>query len=366
MNAKTTIPLCKPLLEEEECSAALTVLKSGMLVQGEQVARFEAKSAELLEQAHIVACSNGTSALYLALKALGIKKGDEVLCPALTWPSPANAIALCGATVVLVDVDRKSWNMDPAKVPAALSAHTKAAIVVDQFGMPADYDALEDALGDIPLVEDAACSLGSSYRNKACGSLGSIATVSFHPRKIVTTAEGGLCATNRGELATRMRTLRNHGQSRPGEFEIFAHNFRLTEMAAAIGSAQLDRLGFIVDKRRSLALRYKEKLPKLTWQHEDSAAKSNYQTMGFIVDESDHPSPEAIISALTQSGIQAGKLSYDLSALSSLEGHRRIPTAIKEASRIAAQGLALPLYPQMTTPEQDRVINALNDIIGLS
>ena len=227
------IRLAKPWIGEDEQRAVAAVLQSGQIAQGALVRRFEHAVAALTGREHGVAVSSGTAALQLALQALGIGEGSEVLCPALTWPSPAHAIALARADVRFVEVDPNEWNSTGEALAAARTTRSRAAIVIDQFGNPARDSEIRALLGDLPLIEDAACALGSRFAHEPCGSLGEIACLSFHPRKIITTGEGGICLTDDLAVANRLRALRDHGRL-DGTFLEAAGNFRMTEVAAAL------------------------------------------------------------------------------------------------------------------------------------
>lgn len=321
-----------------------------MLVQGAKVRELEERLADTCGRRHAVACSSGTSALELALAALGID-GGEVLCPDLSWPSPAHAIVRSGATPVLFDVDAASWNGTEAGARAATSDATRAAILIDQLGMPAAHPIELD----VPLISDAACSIGATVDGRPAPAFGMISCLSFHPRKLLTTGEGGACLTDDGELADALRMLRNHGR-RDGGFAAPAGNHRMTEMAAAIGLAQLDRLDTIVERRRALAERYRARLPAERLQHPPrDGIEGNAQTFGVLVDDRD-----GTIAALRAEGIEAGRLSFALDRIGSLEGAFRAGSpAFDVAHDIEARGVALPLHPQLDHASQDRVIEAL-------
>ena len=181
------VPRLQLNFDQKHTEAIGRVLQSGMLVQGKQVETLETALAKRCKRKHGIAVSNGTSALEIALRVLEIGPGDEVLCPALSWPSPAHAVILRGATLRLVDVDRETWNTTAQAFAAARSSKTKAAIVIDQFGAPADHDAIAAALPDLAIIEDAACALGSTYRSRPCGAFGIVSCLSFHPLKVLTT-----------------------------------------------------------------------------------------------------------------------------------------------------------------------------------
>jgi len=349
----------------QEREAAARVLSSGMLVQGAEVAAFEHALSEHAAGRTAVAVSSGSSALLLALQALGIGRGDEVLVPALTWPSPAHAVLECGGVPVLVDVDIDEWNAGADAMAAARTQRTAAAIVIDQFGNPARLAAITEALGDLPVVLDAACSLGSRRGDAPCEAGGTIACLSFHPRKVITTGEGGACLTDDPALAEGLRQLRNHGQKSGGGFARAAVNHRLTEVAAAIGGVQMTRLSEIVEARRALAARYDGALSGVRTQACPPGCESNRQTYGVLLPERfDAGDRDALLSSLRDDGIEAGILSYALQRLPQLAdaaaraAERR--HGLDNAATIADRGMALPLHPQLSHDEQDRVVEAMN------
>lgn len=377
------IRLTRPWLGPEEEGAVANVLRSGMLVQGARVADFEKAVAAQTGRAHAVAVTNGTTALMLALEALGVGPGSRVLVPNLTWPSPAHAVIDLGAAPVLVDVDLREWNAGPEEMASALMAHgpIAAAIAIDQFGNPARAHeiaaALERAAGKpVPLIVDAACSLGSTYNGAPCGSSGVIATTSFHPRKVITTGEGGMCLTDDAALAERLRELRNHGQGAPGgvvtpgKFARASGNHRMSEIGAAIGIEQMKRLTAIVTARRELAERYQHALEPqgLLLQQEPPGGATNRQTLGVLLPEPCTAAQrDAFIADLEAHGVQAGALSYALNALPHLSSLSSAQATLFPCSEaIVRRGLALPLYPGMTRADQDLVITAVSDVLRAS
>ncbi len=364
------IPLTVPGLGAEEIAAAERVIRSGMLVQGKEVAAFEAQLAEATQRAHVIAVANGTAALELALKALDIGPGDEVLCPALTWPSPAHAVLSVGAEPVLIDVDAREWNATEQHFASARSPRVKAAIVIEQFGNPARHEAIRNALGSIPIIVDAACSLGSRYGGAPCGSHGLLSCTSLHPRKVLTTGEGGAIFTDDADLAFRLRALRNHGQIEPGRFLCAAGNQRLTELAAAIGQVQLAKLTTMCDARRRLFRGITAALPHLTVQQAPEGGEQNQQTLGILVGPpgSGSAQRDQAIEALNARGVQAGKLTYALHTLPQFQAQAR---AAEQAGRslantadIAARGLCAPLFPSMSDAQQAQVVEALRLVIN--
>lgn len=350
------IRLAKPWIDDAEKTAVLEVLESVMLVQGERVAAFEGAVAASVGRKHAIAVTNGTAALELALAALEVGAGDEVLCPALTWPSPAHAIALRGAKPALIDVDPAEWNSTAQSFAEGVTSHTKAAIVIDQFGFPARAKEIRDALGSTPIVEDAACALGSHFEDAPCGTLGAISCMSFHPRKVITTGEGGMCLTDDDALANRLRVLRNHGRHLERGFVEPAGNYRLTETAAAMGVAQMEKLPEIVRRRRELAALYHDALgSRLTFQQVARGARSNYQTLGALLppEVSDR---DEFVHAMRQRGVETGALSYAVHTLQSVPSRA---VSLPNAELIAERGVALPLYPTMPTEAVHQVIEAL-------
>ena len=355
------IPLSRSLLGSEELAALSGVLDSGRLVQGERVAAFEAVVAGRVGRKHAVAVANGTAALELALQAIGVASGADVLVPDLTWPSPGHAVLSVGAQPVLVDVDAREWNVRGEAARAARTPLTAAAIVIDQFGCPARVAEVASALPELPLIVDAACSLGSHDGTLPCGKAGLIACLSFHPRKVVTTGEGGMCLTDDDALAERLRVLRNHGQVAPGVFRRAAGNERMSELAAALGAVQLGRLDGMLRERQLLAARYARELAALSPQVLPEGARGNHQTFGVVLPP--HIARDAVIAGLRERGVEAGRLSYALHALPQFQAAaagRHFPNA----TRLADQGIALPLYVGLTQPEQTHVIDSLRHVLA--
>lgn len=359
------IPLLRPWLDAAEIEAVAGVLRSGALVQGEKVAEFEARIAARCQRRYAIATANGTAALQLSLTALGIGAADEVICPDLSWPSPAHAIAALGARPLLVDVDADEWNVDARLLPQARRTRCRAAIVIDQFGNPARRREIAAALGDLPIIEDAACALGSRFAEAPCGSFGVISCLSFHPRKILTTGEGGMCLTDDEQLASTLRVLRNHGQAAPGQFVRAAGNHRLTELAAAIGLAQLGKLDEQIEARGVAVALYRQRLEAhLRFQQTPPGAAGNQQTCGALLPPgSSAAQRDGFLQRLRQRGVQASLLSYALHCLPSLSGsvHIAAPgeSVAGQAADIAARGFALPLYRGLTAEAQERVIAAV-------
>ncbi len=314
--------------------------------------------AERTGRTEAVASSSGTAALELALRALDVGPGDEVLCPALTWPSPAHAVVRLGARVVLVDVDRDEWNAGPEAFAAARTEATKAAIVIDQFGNPARGAAIAEALGGVPIVEDAACALGSRFADGSpCGSLGAIGCFSLHPRKIITCGEGGVCVADDAALAEKMRVMRNHGQRSPASFAAPDGNLRLSDLAAAVAVAQLERLETILEARRAHAEVMHERLAeRYQLQRSPEGAVPNHQTFGALLPEG--RDREAFIAAAATRGVQVGRLSYSVDRLGQVGDQGPLPVA----HELDERGVAFPLFGTMSEAERETVIEVLESL----
>jgi dTDP-4-amino-4,6-dideoxygalactose transaminase len=342
------------------------VLESGRLVQGPRVEHFESLIAERLGRRHAIAVSSGTAALRLALEALGIGAGDEVLLPDLTWPSPGHAILELHARPVLVDVDEHEWNARPEALAAARGDCCAAAIAIDQFGCPARSAEIAAALPGIPLIVDAACSLGSHTGDKPCGALGVIACLSFHPRKVVTTGEGGMCLTDDAELADRLRELRNHGQIAPGQFARSSGNHRMSELHAAVGAVQLGRLDAMVERRQQLAAAYDRAFAELSFQRAPLGARRNHQTYALLLPPG--RDRDAVVQALRERGIESGRLSYALHTLPQFGAAARqaqlAGRSFPNALALAERGLALPLFPGLDDQAQREVIEAVRAVLA--
>lgn len=338
----------------------LDVMRSGRLVQGPRTAAFEDRLAQACGRRHAVAVSSGTTALLAAMRTLGVGPGQIVVVPALTFPAPASVAAWLGASVRLCDVEPLTMNLSPRTLLPCLDGNVRLVVAVDQFGMPAPCDDIEALLAarGIPLLVDAACSVGSSWRGRPCGSFGLMSTTSFHPRKIFTTGEGGAILCDDDDLAQTLRRERNHGLESGGFVEP-GLNLRLGEIPAAIGLAQMERLAQIVELRRGLAQRYLANLP-LDFQQEPQGALCNRQTLAARLPMSVERA--AFIEDMAAHGVEVGLLSYCCTDLASLSSHLVPGQAdTPEARDIASRGIALPLYPQMTAEELDTVVGLVHD-----
>jgi perosamine synthetase len=352
--ADDPIRLAWPDVGDEEVRAVEEVLRSGFLTMGPKVAEFENEIARACAVEHAVAVSSGTAALHLAVAALGLEPGDEVLVPAYTFPATANVVVLAGATPRLVDVDPGTMNATPEGFAAAIGPRTRAVLAVHLFGRPLDWDALRDALPDnIALVEDAAGALGASYRGRPCGSLGVMGCLSFHPRKIVTTGEGGAVTTNDDAIAATIRRLRHHGidQADSADIERPGPNYRLADVLCAVGIPQLRRLRELLDERARLAAAYTERLRDVV--DTPSAAEGDVHGWQAYVVQLDRC--DEALRALRAQGIEAQIGTYALHLLAAYRDQGKFPGA----DRCFERALALPFHTRLTEGDLDRVVDAL-------
>ena len=346
------IRLARPDVGEAELAAIFEVVASGQLTMGSKVAEFESAIARAVGTAHAAAVSSGTAAIHLALLALEIGPGDEVIVPAYTFPATANAVELCGARAVLVDVDPETFVVDPAAVAAALTPRTRAVIAVHLFGRPVDWEALQTAVPqEVALVEDAAGALGARYRGMPCGALGALGCLSFHPRKIVTTGEGGAVTTDEADLDQAVRRFRHHGWTGPGEMPAPGFNYRLPDLLCAIGIPQLERLDELLSARERVAGWYEERLEHLVLTPRAAEGdRHGWQAYVVQLDRRD-----AALAALAEAGIEAQIGTWALHRLGAYRSHGPFPGA----DRAFERALALPFATSTTEEEVDRVSSVL-------
>jgi len=393
----TRIPITAPEIDDRDIEAAARPLRSGWLTQGPEVAAFEKEFAAAVGATHACAVANCTAALHLALKAVGVRSGDEVITVSHSFIATANAVRYCGATPVFVDIDPATLNMDPSAIDAVITSRTRAILCVHQLGMPCDIMGIVAAARryDLTVVEDAACAIGSEVLvggswERVGKPHGDIACFSFHPRKVITTGDGGMITTSRPEWDERFRRWRQHGMSVPDTvrhaasqvvvetYETVGYNYRMTDLQAAVGRSQLSRLDAIVERRRALAKRYAERLadvPGLRVPVEPVWGRSNWQS--YCVRLPDGCNQREVMQTLLVLGIASKRgvmcahrtPAYAETPWLCSEATQTCQCApgtcqrLVESERAEDRSLLLPLYPSMTEAEQDRVVWALKDAL---
>jgi perosamine synthetase len=372
-----TIPVMRPWFGAEEASAVASAVASGWVAQGPRVAEFEQAFAVSIGAGHAVAVSSCTAALHLALLVAGVGPGDEVVVPSLSFIATANSARYVGARPVFADVDGVTQNMTPATVGPHLTERTRAVILVDQAGVPADLakiQALCEPRG-IMVIEDAACAAGSVYRGQPVGADAALAAFSFHPRKLLTTGEGGMLVTPDGEVANRLRRLREHGmdvsaaQRHAQRQPVIEHyletgfNYRMTDMQAALGLVQLGKLGAMVARRRKLADRYRRLLsdiPGLVMVADPEYGRTNYQSFWVLLPEEFPASRDELLQILADNGVSARR---GIMAAHNEPAYRDLPRGpLPVTERLSSSSLILPLFHEMSEADQDHVVSVIHSV----
>ncbi len=369
------INVMQPWLGDEEIAAVTDVISSGWVAQGPRVAEFERRFAEQQQAAHAVAVSSCTTALHLALVVAGVGAGDEVVVPSFSFIATANAATYVGARPVFADVDPVTGNLTAETVAATLTERTRAVIAVDQGGVPVDLDAIR-ALCDprgIVVVEDAACAAGSTYRGRPVGAGAEIVAWSFHPRKILTTGEGGMVTTSRSDWADRARHLREHAMSvsaadrhasvisPPEEYSEVGFNYRMTDLQAAVGIVQLGRLGDVVARRRELAASYAKAIDDIAGLRpvaDPEHGTTNFQSFWVEV-LPDYPlDREGLLVRLAEADISARR---GIMAAHRQPAYPSVEVDLPVTDHLTDTTLILPLFHQLSESDQARVIDVLRE-----
>jgi perosamine synthetase len=369
------IPITKPMFGEQEERAVVEVLRSGWVVQGPKVTAFERLVADYVSVPEAVATSSCTTALHLALVLLGIGPGDEVIIPSFTFIATANVVCYTGATPVFVDIDPQSYNLNPDDIEAAITPRTKAIMPVHQIGLAADMDRINAVAHrhGLAVIEDAAPALGATYKGKRVGGLGNVTCLSFHPRKVITAGEGGMILTHDQALANRARILRTHGMSLSDlqrhhatsvaieEYHDLGYNYRMSDLHAAVGIEQMNKLDFMLMRRKQIAARYHEAFADLDCvQLPFSSYDQPHSYQSYIIQFRPQApkTREQVMQEMLEAGIatRRGVMAIHLEPYYRL----RFPQVKLPVTEAAAQStLLLPIYTIMTDLEQEYVIDHL-------
>lgn len=374
MTSGSALPLTRPVFGDEELALVQQCLKSGWVTQGPMTRRLEEIFADRHEVRYALACANCTAALHVAVIALDLGPGDEVIVPSFTWVTSAHAAEYVGARPVFCDIDPSTYNIDVSSMEAVLTPRTRAVMPVHLFGLAADMAAVAAVARRLGLavIEDAACAVGTRYHGRPVGKLGNIGCFSFHPRKIVTTGEGGMITTQDDALAVRLRRLRNHGagpgvaEPRPfdmGPFGALGFNYRLSDIQAAVGIAQMARLDALIHERRARASRYTELFQGIAWLIPPVEAEGCFHTyQSYVVRIADDaPVPRnAMMIELERRGIQTRPGTLAVHATGYYRDKYKLrPEDCPVSWRAQEQTMTLPLFPGMTDEQQDRVADAI-------
>ncbi len=373
------IPVAKPYLGKEEAQLAYDTILTNWVTQGPRVQEFEEKFAEYVGSKYAVAVSNCTTGLHLAMIVAGIQEGDEVICPSMSYIATANCIMYVGATPVFAEVNPKTYNLDVEDAAKKITARTKAILIVHQIGMPADIDAFRKLCDEhnLILIEDAACAAGSAYIGKKIGSHSDLVCFSFHPRKVITTGDGGMVTTSREDYYQRIKLLRQHGMSindrvrhLSDKVMIEDHlevgfNYRMTDIQAAVGIKQLERLDDIIAERRKIAFRYLNELKDISGirlPHEPEGFFTNFQSFSIYLLPENKLDRNEVMQQLLDRGISTRR--------GVMTSHRE--TAYKDACKdlslpvsedASDRSIVIPLYVPMSDQEVEYVIHHLKEVL---
>ena len=375
------IPIAKPYLTADEAQAAYDTILTGWITQGPRVAEFEEKFAAYTGAKYAVAVSNCTTALHLAMIVAGVGPGDEVICPSMSYIATANSVKYVGAIPVFAEINPANYNLDVNDTAKKITSKTKAILLVHQIGMPADIDAFK-ALAEkhnLKLIEDAACAAGSSYKGGKIGSHSELVCFSLHPRKVISTGDGGFITTNREDYYQRMKLLRQHGMSVNDRVRhessklIFedhievGYNYRMTDIQAAVGIKQLEKLDWIVAERRKIAMRYNEAFKDIDCIQlpiEKDGYFSNYQSYSIYLKDSCPVARNEIMQKMLDDGISSRRgimTTHRETAYKAECAGLSLPISEKSADR----SIILPLYIPMKNEDIEKVIEAFRMYVGV-
>jgi perosamine synthetase len=373
------IPIAKPYLDKEEAQNAYDTILTNWVTQGPRVQEFEEKFAAYVGSKYAVALSNCTTALHLAMIVAGVKEGDEVICPSMSYIATANSIKYVGATPVFAEVNPGTYNIDVNHAEKLITDKTKAILIVHQIGLPADIDAFKELCKkhNLILLEDAACAAGSAYKGHRIGYHSDLVCFSFHPRKVITTGDGGMITTNNEAYCNRLKLLRQHGMSvndriRHNSATVIiedhlevGYNYRLTDIQAAVGIKQLEKLDWIVEERRKIATRYQEAfagIDTIRLPVEPEGYFTNWQSYSVYLKPSCPVKRNDLMQALLDRGISTRR--------GVMTTHREIayknarPVSLPVSEDASDNSIILPLYVPMTDAEVEAVISNFRQLIG--
>jgi len=373
------IPISKPYLTKEEAQQAYDTILSGWITQGPKVSEFEKNIADYVGTKYAVAVSNCTTALHLAMLVSEITSGDEVICPSLSYIATANAIKYVNAIPVFAEINPISYNLDIEDVERKITAKTKAILLVHQIGMPADIDAFSSLAKkyNLKIIEDAACAVGSMYKGKKIGSHSDLVCFSLHPRKVITTGDGGFITTNREDYYERLKLLRQHGMSvndrerHVSKKVIFenhleiGYNYRLTDIQASVGIMQLEKLDWIVSERRKIAQKYHEAFKNISFlkiPQEDNGFYSNYQSYSIYLEKNCPISRNDLMQQMLNFGIatRRGIMTIHREIAYKKEFHNiRLPIT----ENVSDNSILLPLFVPMSESDFDYIVSKFLEII---
>lgn len=367
---KRKIPVSAPMLNGNEKAYVNDCLDSTWISSaGKYVEKFESGFADFCGARHAISCCNGTVALHMALVALGIGPGDEVIVPTLTFVATANAVSYCGAKPVFVDAEPDTWTMNPALIEEKVTARTRGIIVVHLYGHPCDLDPIFYVARrhGLFVVEDAAEAHGAEYKNNRVGALADVGAFSFYGNKTITTGEGGMVTTNDAALATKIRLLRGQGMDPQRRYwhTMIGYNYRMTNLAAAVGLGQLEKVEWHIDRRTSVAKHYQsllKKLPGVSWQSDQAWAKRIYWMFSITLDQTSLTRDD-VMAQLQELGVETRPVFYPMHILPDYrEGLDK--SSYPVAERIARLGITLPTWAGLTDQDLQYVVNCLARVLG--
>jgi perosamine synthetase len=373
------IPLTKPYFTPEDYEAMKRPMDSGWVAQGPEVEKFEQAFAECVGAKYAVATSSCTAAMHIALAALGIGKGDEVIVPSFSFVATAAAVEYTGAKPVFCDVDPRTYNIDPADLKRKLSRHTKAVMAVHLFGLSADINEIMRIAvrRDVAVIEDAACAAGSAIDGKRVGTFGAAGCYSFHARKIITTGEGGMLVAEKKPLYEKARRMRSHGASvqayerhlsgghAMAEYDELGYNYRMTDIQAALGLSQLEKLDAIIELRREKAAFYLERLAGIQGVLPPGSSPGALHTyQSFVITLHESLNRDLVGAELERRGVATRPGAHAIHLLGYYgKKYGFAPGACPVSARLHAQSMALPLFPQITESQMAEVMEQLQNVI---